>query len=67
LTSKIINVDNEHALKTYVEKINGFKDPQKIPREMFVKIPMWFDTNESSPTLNSNINYILNNSFHFIL
>ena len=53
MTSKIITVDHEHALKTHVEKVNGFKDPQKITREMFVKVPMWFDSNESSLTLNS--------------
>ena len=59
MTSKIINVDNEHAIKTHVEKVNGFKDPQKVSREMFLKIPMWFDSNESSPTLNSNLKNLL--------
>ena len=57
LTTKIITVDNEHALKTQVEKVSGFKEQQKIPRETFIKIPMWFDSNESSPTLNSK-NYL---------
>ena len=48
-----MNSDNEHALKSHVDKIAGFKEPQKMTREIFVKIPMWFDSNESSPTLNS--------------
>jgi hypothetical protein len=58
LTSKVINIDNEHAMKTHVEKINGFKDPIKLTREIFVKVPMWFDNNESSPTLNSRFLFI---------
>jgi hypothetical protein len=55
MTSKVITSDNEHALKSHVDKIAGFKEPQKLTRDQFIHIPMWFDTNESSPTLNSKI------------
>ena len=57
MNSQIINSDNEHSLKTNVDKIAGFKDPQKLTKEVFVKIPMWFDLNENSPTLNSKKKY----------
>jgi len=54
LNSKVINADTEHALKSHVDKIIGFKEPQKLTKDIFIKIQMWFDANESSATLHSN-------------
>lgn len=48
-----MSTDIEHGLKNYVDKLAGLKEPQKLTKELFINIPMWFDANETSPTLNS--------------
>lgn len=53
LNSKVITSENEHTLRTLVDKTVGVKEPQKLTREAFIKLPMWFDATENSPTLHS--------------
>ena len=45
--------NEEDNLRREAEKLNNLDEDQRIRRADFVKLPMWFDKDEDSKTLNS--------------
>lgn len=62
LTTKVCSSDDEQQIRKECGKFINLYEDEKVSKDDFVKIPMWFDKDEDSPTLhskNKDINYSL--------
>ena len=55
LNSKICGSQEEGQIKREAEKFTNLYEDERIRREEFISMPMWFDREEESPTLHSKI------------
>jgi hypothetical protein len=59
LNSKVCSDIDEQQIKHSAAKYSNYFEGGNLSKEEFIKIPMWFDTDEDSLTLPSNINKII--------
>jgi hypothetical protein len=53
LNSKVCSNSEESKIRKETEKFVNLYEEETISKEVFVKIPMWFDGDQDSPTLQS--------------
>jgi hypothetical protein len=63
INTKICGNEEEGKIKREAEKYTNLYEEERIRREQFINIPMWFDKEEESPTLHSKTNIIFNFRF----
>lgn len=57
LNNRVCHSKDEEMIRSEAEKYSSFFDEGMLTKEQFIKIPMWFDSEEESPTLPSILNF----------